>query len=70
MSQPALPRRKGRLIFLGKLLFSGLLLTILFLRADRAVFLRTLQALPLQLFLGCVGLYFLGYVIRDRKSVV
>lgn len=67
MSQPASSRRKGRLIFLGKLLFSGLLLTILFLRADRAVFVRTLQALPLQLFLGCVGLYFLGYLISTVR---
>lgn len=67
MSQPASPRRTGRLFFLGKLLFSGLLLTILFLRADRAIFLRTLQALPLQLFLGCVGLYFLGYVISTVR---
>ncbi|HSD49892.1 MAG TPA: lysylphosphatidylglycerol synthase transmembrane domain-containing protein [Candidatus Methylomirabilis sp.] len=67
MSQPASPRRKGQLLFLGKLLFSGLLLTILFLRADRAVFLGTLRALPLQLFLGCVGLYFLGYVISTVR---
>jgi uncharacterized protein (TIRG00374 family) len=67
MSQPASPRRIGRFIFLGKLLFSVLLLTILFQRADLAVFLRTLQALPLQLFLGCVGLYFLGYVISTVR---
>jgi hypothetical protein len=67
MEPKAPPRGNGRLLFLGKLLVSGLLLTLLFRRADRAVFLHTLQALPLQLFLGCLGLYFLGYVISTVR---
>ena len=61
------PRGRARHLFLGKLLVSSLLLTVLFLRADRAVFVRTLQALPLHLFLGCVGLYFLGHVISTVR---
>ncbi len=67
MEPQAPPRGRGRLLFFGKLLVSGLLLTILFLGADRAVFVRTLQALSLQLFLGCVALYFLGYVISTFR---
>lgn len=64
---PQAPRGKGRLIFLGKLLVSGLLLAVLFWRADRATFLRTLQALPLKVFLGCLGLYALGYLISTIR---
>ncbi len=70
MSQPAPlapPRGTGRLIFLGKVLVSGLLLTVLFLQVDRAVFVRTLQTMPLKLFLGCVGLYLLGYLISTVR---
>ncbi len=57
------PRPARRLVFAGKLTVSGLLLAFLFWRADRTVLLRTIQSLPLSLFLGCAGLYFLGYVI-------
>ncbi|MEK7205710.1 MAG: lysylphosphatidylglycerol synthase transmembrane domain-containing protein, partial [candidate division NC10 bacterium] len=67
MGQQGLPRRTGRLLVLGKLLVSSLLLAFLFLRVDRTVFVRTLQALPLRVFLGCVGLYFLGYVISTVR---
>ncbi|HSB73287.1 MAG TPA: lysylphosphatidylglycerol synthase transmembrane domain-containing protein [Candidatus Methylomirabilis sp.] len=57
------PAQRGRLLFLGKLLVSSLLLGILFWRVDRAAFLDSLRILPLPVFLGCVGLYILGYVI-------
>lgn len=59
--------RKGRLIFLGKLLCSAVLLAILFWRVDRATFLRTVQALPPKVFLGCMGLYILGYFISTFR---
>jgi hypothetical protein len=61
------PRGKGRLIFLGKLIVSALLLLILFWRVDRPTFIRTVQALPLTLVLGCVGLYALGYFISTVR---
>lgn len=67
MGQQGLPRRTGRLLVLGKLLISSLLLAFLFLRVDRTVFVRTLQALPLRVFLGCVGLYLLGTVISTVR---
>ncbi len=67
MDPPAPPRGKGRLILLSKLLFSGLLLTVLFWRVDRATFVRTVQALPMKVFLGCLGLYALGYVISTVR---
>ena len=35
MGQQGLPRRTGRLLILGKLLVSSLLLAFLFLRVDR-----------------------------------
>jgi glycosyltransferase 2 family protein len=57
------PPRQGRLFVLGKLLVSGCLLAFLFWRVDRAAFLRSVEALPPSVFLGCVGLYTLGYVI-------
>ncbi len=61
-------RGKGRSIFfLGKLAVSGLLLAILFWRVDRTTFVRSLQALPLKVFLGCVGLYALGYLISTVR---
>ncbi len=61
------PRAKGRLVLLGKFLVSALLLTVLFWRVDRAVFIRTMQALPLKVFLGCAGLYILGYLISTVR---
>jgi uncharacterized protein (TIRG00374 family) len=67
MGSQAPPRAKGRLIFLGKLVVSGLLLAFLFWRADRATFLRSVQALPLSVLLGCAGLYALGYVISTVR---
>lgn len=63
MEPQAPPRAKGRLIFLSKLFVSGLLLAFLFWRADRATFFRTVQALPLKVFLGCLALYAFGHVI-------
>jgi glycosyltransferase 2 family protein len=65
--KPQTPPRPGRLLFLGKVLVSGLLLALLFWRVDRAAFLRSVQALPLPLFLGCVGLYTLGYLISTVR---
>jgi uncharacterized protein (TIRG00374 family) len=61
------PRAKGRLVLLGRFLVSALLLTVLFWRVDRAVFIRTMQALPLKVFLGCAGLYILGYLISTVR---
>lgn len=61
------PPRKSRLLILGKLLVSGILLAFLFWRVDRAAFLRSVEALPLSVFLGCVGLYTLGYVISTLR---
>ena len=63
MDPQAPPRGKGRLIFLGKLFVSALLLVVLFWRADRATFFRTVQALPLKVFLVCLALYGFGHVI-------
>jgi glycosyltransferase 2 family protein len=57
------PPRKGGPLILGKLLVSGCLLGFLFWRVDRAAFLRSLETLSLPVFLGCVGLYMLGYLI-------
>jgi len=59
--------RDGRLVFLGKLFVSALLLTILFWRVDRPTVLRTVQALPLKVFLGCAALYILGYLISTLR---
>jgi uncharacterized protein (TIRG00374 family) len=58
---------KGRLVFLGKLCVSALLLAILFWRVDRPAFARTVQTLPLKVVLGCIGLYILGYVISTFR---
>ena len=62
-----IPRRKAQVVFLGKLLVSALLLTILFLRVDRPTFIRAVQSLPLRVFLGCAGLYILGYLISTFR---
>jgi glycosyltransferase 2 family protein len=67
MDPEAPSRVKGRLVLLGKILVSALLLTILFWRVDRTVFIRTIQALPLKVFLGCTGLYILGYLISTFR---
>jgi uncharacterized protein (TIRG00374 family) len=58
---------KGRRFFLGKLIISLLLLGALFWRVDRAAFFRSLQALPLTVFLGCLLLYILGYVLSTIR---
>jgi uncharacterized protein (TIRG00374 family) len=57
----------GTLLFLGKLVVSGALLGLLFWRVDRGVFLRTLQALPWPVFLGCVSLYALSYILSTIR---
>ncbi len=67
MDLQAPPRGEGRLVFLGKILVSALLLTILFWRVDCPTFIRTIQALPLKVFLGCAGLYILGYLISTFR---
>ncbi len=67
MNPLAPPRGKGHLILLSKLIFSGLLLTVLFWRVDRATFVRTVQVLPMKVFLGCLGLYALGYIISTVR---
>lgn len=61
------PPRPGWLPILGKLLVSGCLLGLLFWRVDRAAFLRSVEALPVSVFVGCVGLYTLGYVISTLR---
>jgi uncharacterized protein (TIRG00374 family) len=58
---------RRHLLFLGKLLVSLSLLALLFWRADRAAFLRSVQALPLWVFLGCVLLYILGYILSTIR---
>lgn len=65
MKAQASPR--GKIVFLGKLAVSGLLLALLFWRIDRATFVRSLQGLPLNVFLGCLGLYAMGYVISTVR---
>lgn len=67
MDLQAAPPAASRLLFLGKLLVSALLLTILFWRVDRASFLRTVQTLPLKVFLGSVALYVAGYLISTLR---
>ena len=67
MDRKAVSRRGGRLLFLGKLFVSGTLLTILFWRVDRPTFIRTVQMFPLEVFLGCVSLYALGYLISTIR---
>ena len=63
MELPTPPQTRGQSILLIKLAVSGVLLAVLFWRVDRAAFLRSLQTLPVSLFLGCVALYALGYLI-------
>jgi uncharacterized protein (TIRG00374 family) len=63
MQLPTPPQTRGRSVLLIKLAVSGVLLAVLFWRVDRAAFLRSLQTLPLSLFLGCVALYALGYLV-------
>ena len=60
-------RLEGRSLFLGKLLVSALLLTLLFWRVDRLTFIRTAQAFPLKVFVGCAMLYILGYLISTFR---
>jgi uncharacterized protein (TIRG00374 family) len=67
MDLQAPPAGEGWLVFLGKILVSTLLLTTLFWRVDRSTFIRTIQALPLKVFLGCAGLYILGYLISTFR---
>jgi hypothetical protein len=67
MARQAPPGGKGRFVFLGKFLVSALLLGILFWRVDRASFFRAVQTLPLNVFLGSVGLYILGYLISTLR---
>lgn len=67
MESPAQPRGTRRCLVLGKLAVSGLLLAFLFWRVDRAAFVRSLQALPLRVFLGCLGLYILGYLLSTFR---
>jgi hypothetical protein len=67
MDREAPSRRGGRLLLLGKFFVSGALLAILFWRVDRLTFIRTVQMLPLEVFLGCVSLYALGYLISTVR---
>jgi uncharacterized protein (TIRG00374 family) len=67
MDRKAPSRRRGQLFFLGKLFVSGVLLTILFWRVDRLTFIRTVQMLPMNVFLGCVCLYASGYLISTIR---
>ena len=63
MELPTPPQSRGRSALFVKLAVSAILLAVLFWRVDRAAFLRSLQSLPVPLFLGCVALYALGYLI-------
>jgi len=67
MELPTPPQTRGRSVLLIKLAVSGVLLAVLFWRVDRAAFLRSLQALSVPLFLGCVALYVLGYLISTIR---
>ena len=67
MALPTPPRSAGRSALLIKLAVSGALLAVLFWRVDRAAVFRSLQSLPLSLFLGCMTLYLLGYVISTIR---
>jgi hypothetical protein len=67
MTLPIPPRSAGRTALLIKVAVSGILLAVLFWRVDRAAFVRSLHALPLSLFLGCVALYILGYLISTIR---
>jgi uncharacterized protein (TIRG00374 family) len=57
----------GRLFFLAKVAVSAGLLGFLFWRIDRATFLRTIQALPGFVFVGCLLLYLLGYLLSTLR---
>jgi uncharacterized protein (TIRG00374 family) len=59
--------RRGRILFLAKLLISGGLLAVLFLRVDRQAFLQSLRALPVSLLVGCILLYILGSLISTLR---
>ncbi|MEI8190102.1 MAG: lysylphosphatidylglycerol synthase transmembrane domain-containing protein [candidate division NC10 bacterium] len=61
------PQSRGRSALLIKLAVSGVLLAVLFWRVDRAAFVRSLQTLPVPLFLGCVALYALGYLLSTIR---
>jgi glycosyltransferase 2 family protein len=66
--EPQAPRQgRGPLLFLGKLCVSSALLAFLFWKVDRATFIRTLQVLPPRIFLGCLGLYVLSYLISTFR---
>jgi len=67
MAPPTPPRSPGRAALLIKLAVSGALLAVLFWRVDRAAVVRSLASLPLALFLGCVTLYILGYIISTVR---
>jgi hypothetical protein len=67
MAARASPPGRISRVFPAKALVSILLLVVLFWQVDRASFLRSLQALPAGVFLGCATLYFLGYVISTVR---
>ncbi len=53
--------------FLGKVGVSALLLSLLFWRVDRGAFLRSVQTLSPAVFLACVAMYALGYLISTLR---
>jgi glycosyltransferase 2 family protein len=63
----ARPRRSGRAILLIKVAISGLLLAVLFWRADRTALVQSLGSLPFPVFLACAVLYILGSVISTVR---
>jgi uncharacterized protein (TIRG00374 family) len=67
MEPPTPPHAIRRSILLAKFALSGLLLALLFWRVDRAAFLRSIQTLPISLFLGCVALFALSYVVSTLR---
>ena len=61
------PLTTRRALLLAKLAVSGILLAVLFWKVDRAAFLRSVQTLPVPLFLGCVALSALGYILSTIR---
>ena len=67
MDLPTSGQAARRSILVAKLAVSGFVLAVLFWRVDRSAFLRSIQTLPIALFLGCVALYGLCYVISTVR---
>jgi uncharacterized protein (TIRG00374 family) len=67
MPTAAPPRRRPPVAFLGKVLVSALLLSLLFWRVDRGAFLRSVKTLSPAVFLACAAMFVLGYLISTLR---